>query len=453
MASAVATIGVAGKILARRAISGTGAFRQRMGRRCDPARTGGLYCGSAARRVRAMIVRHRCPKETCVKSGFLYFPENFMWSQAMMIAIEMARWNAAAMSEVDRVGRSLRDKVGDNAAWGVAWEREARRIEAMADEAAREGRHLSAAGHQLRAATYYFIADRFVPPGPDKTRLYRSCLRCFRGGIQYRHPNIARVEVPYEGTTLPGWFMRAPVSGPAPTVCFFDGLDSTKELSILFGGVELALRGIHTLAIDGPGQGEALRLQNIPSRHDYEVPAGAAYDFVTQRADVDPQRVAVMAFSMGGYYAPRAAAFEKRFAACVAWGAHYDYHATWIARRKILEEGGTKVSAPHFQLPWVMGMPDMDAAMQKTERYKLEGVAQRITCPFLVIHGEEDSIAPVAVAKQLFDAVASERKTLKIFTAEEGGAEHCQGDNRFLAATYVADWLADVLKAEPPKPA
>jgi hypothetical protein len=69
--------------------------------------------------------------------------------------------------------------------------------------------------------------------------------------------------------------MKAPVQGRAPTVCFFDGLDSAKELSILFGGVELANRGIHTLAIDGPGQGEALRLQNIPSRYDYEVPAAA----------------------------------------------------------------------------------------------------------------------------------------------------------------------------------
>lgn len=384
-----------------------------------------------------------------MRAGFQYFPENFMWSQGMMIVLEMARWGGAALSEVDRVGRRLKDKVGDNDAWGAEWENEARRIEVMGDEALANRRPLSAAGHYLRAATYYFVGERFVPPGPKKTELYESCLRCFRPGIQWRYPNIERVEVPYEGVTLPAWFMRAPVAERAPAVCFFDGLDSTKELSVLFGGVELALRGIHTLAIDGPGQGEALRLRNIPSRPDYEVPAAAAYDYVAARADVDPKRVAIMAFSMGGYYAPRAAAFEKRFAACVAWGGHFDYHATWIARRKILESGGNRVSAPHFQLPWVMGTPDMDSAMKKTEAYKLAGVAEKITCPFLVTHGADDSISPVANAKLLYDAVSSKRKTLKIFSAEEGGSEHCQGDNRFLGATFVADWLAAELGAHP----
>jgi dipeptidyl aminopeptidase/acylaminoacyl peptidase len=80
----------------------------------------------------------------------------------------------------------------------------------------------------------------------------------------------------------------------------------------------LANRGYHTLAIDGPGQGEALRLRNIPSRYDYEVPGTAAFDYVASRADVDAKRVGVMAFSLGGYYTPRMAAFEKRYAAAVA---------------------------------------------------------------------------------------------------------------------------------------
>ena len=386
-----------------------------------------------------------------MRHWFQYFPENFMWSQGMMIVIEMARWGGSAMSEVDRVGQRLKDKVGDNEAWGAEWEKEARRIEQMGDETQAEGRSFSAASHYLRASTYYFAADRFVRPGPKKTALYESCLRCFRKGIAERYPNIERIEVPYEGRSLPAWFMRAPVKGRAPTVCFFDGLDSGKELSVLYGGVELANRGIHTLAIDGPGQGEALRLRGITSRHDYEVPAGAAYDYVASRPDVDAKRVAVMAFSMGGYYAPRAAAFEKRFAACVAWGGHYDYHATWLTRRKILEAGGTQVSAPHFQLAWVTGTPDLDAAMKFIENYTLAGVAEKIECPFLVIHGEQDSISPLANARKLYDDVRSRHKTLKIFTAEEGGAEHCQGDNRQLAANYVADWLARTLKATPPE--
>jgi len=376
---------------------------------------------------------------------FEYFPGNHMWSQGMMFGIEMQTWGAAALGEIDQIGQKLKAHAGDNEKWWEEWTAMARRIEGFGDVEARAGHELTAGSYYLRAAIYYFCGERFIAPSERKWETYRNCLRCFKMGIARRYPNIERVEVPYANTTLPAWFMKAPVAGKAPTVCFFDGLDSTKELSILFGGVELALRGIHTLAIDGPGQGEALRLRNIPSRPDYEVPAGAAYDYVASRADVDPKRVAVMAFSMGGYYAPRAAAFEKRFAACVAWGGHFDYHATWITRRKILESGGNRVSAPHFQLPWVMGMPDMDSAMKKTELYNLAGVAEKITCPFLVTHGEDDSISPVDNARLLYDTVGSSKKTLKIFTADEGGSEHCQGDNRFLGATYVADWLADNL--------
>jgi dipeptidyl aminopeptidase/acylaminoacyl peptidase len=175
------------------------------------------------------------------------------------------------------------------------------------------------------------------------------------------------------------------------------------------------------------------------------VPAGAAFDYVAQRPDVDPARIAIMGISMGGYYAPRAAAMDPRFAACVAWGGHFDYHESWIRRRREIESGGTRVSAPYFHLLWVLGVADMDAAMKKLEQFRLAGVAERIACPFLCVHGENDTIVPVDYARRLFSAVGAKDKTLHVFDAEEGGSEHCQGDNRILGATFVADWLADRL--------
>jgi dienelactone hydrolase len=376
---------------------------------------------------------------------FEYFPGNHMWSQGMMFGIEMQTWGAAAIGEIDQIGQKLKGHVGDNEKWWHEWTAMAKRIEGFAEAEERAGHPLTAGSYYLRAAVYYFCGERFIAPSERKSETYRSCLRCFQKGIERRLPRIERAEIPYEGTTLPAWLYKAEVSGRAPTVVMFDGLDNAKEMSVLFGGAEIARRGIHVLAIDGPGQGEALRLQGIPSRYDYEVPAQAAYDYLAARTEVDAKRVAVMGFSMGGYYAPRAAAMEPRFAACVAWGGHWDYHESWVRRRRIMESGGTKLSAPPFQLPWVLGMPDMDACMKKLENYRLAGVAERIHCPFYCIHGENDNIVPLEFAQKLFEAVRSKDKTLKVLTAFEGGSEHCQEDNRQVGANLVADWLAERL--------
>ena len=376
---------------------------------------------------------------------FEYFPSNHMWSQGMMFGIEMAAQGAAAIGEIDQIGQRLRGHEGDNERWWAEWTAMAQRIEGFGDAEEALGHRLTSGAYYLRAAIYYFCGERFLPPSERKWETYRSCLRCFRQGIERRYPQIERVEVPYEGTTLPAWLLKADVAGPAPAVVMFDGLDNAKEMSVLFGGVEIARRGIHVLAIDGPGQGEALRLQGIPSRYDYEVPAGAAYDWLSVRSEVDPARIAVMGFSMGGYYAPRAAAMDPRFAACVAWGGHFDYHESWVRRRKIMESGGTKLSAPGFQLPWVLGMPDIDACMRKLEDYRLAGVAEMMTCPFFCLHGENDTIVQLDFAQRLYEAVGSANKTLRVLTAFEGGSEHCQEDNRQVGANIIADWLADNL--------
>jgi dipeptidyl aminopeptidase/acylaminoacyl peptidase len=383
---------------------------------------------------------------SALRHWFEYFPGNHMWSQGMMFAIEMQTYGAAAISEVDQVGQRLMDHQGDNDRWFDEWVALGRKLEGMADAAERDGHALSAGSFYLRASVYYFCGERFKVPGPEKEQAYRDCLRCFEKGIARRYPEVERVEVPYEGQHLPAWFFRAPgAAAKAPAVVCFDGLDNAKELSVFFAGVELARRGIHTLAIDGPGQGEALRLRKIPSRYDYEVPARAALAVMRERPEVDPDRIAVMGFSMGGYYAPRAAAMEPGFAACIAWGGHFDYHEAWTRRRQLMESGSSRISAPKFQLPWVLGVADMDSAMEKLRDFTLAGIAEKMRCPFFCIHGENDTIVPVEFAKRLYEAVGSENKTLRILTAEDFGSEHCQEDNRQIGANIVADWIADTL--------
>jgi naringenin degradation protein FdeB len=232
-------------------------------------------------------------------------------------------------------------------------------------------------------------------------------------------------------------------TGRAPTVVLFDGMDNCKEMSVLFAGLEFARRGMNTLAIDGPGQGEALRLRKIHARHDYEVPGTAAYEFVARRADVDPKKVVIMGYSFGGYYAPRIAAFERRYAACVCLGAlHWDLHAWQSKIREQLKADPKNSAQSNFQFQWILGLDDPDAALERAKEFSLAGVADKITCPVLVTHGENDRVVPVEAAHTLYAALTTGKKALKIFTAEEGGAEHCQVDNRPLGMDYIADWIA-----------
>ncbi|MBI3304502.1 MAG: alpha/beta hydrolase, partial [Deltaproteobacteria bacterium] len=281
-----------------------------------------------------------------------------------------------------------------------------------------------------------------------KVGAYKKAMLCFSQAAARLAPPVERVEIPYEGASLPAYFVPAEgVKSPrAPAVIFFDGLDATKEQLYLIGGRELVKRGLACLIVDGPGTGEALRLRNLHLRPDYERAATAAVDYLETRADVDPQRVGIMAISLGGYYAPRSAACEKRLKACVAWGAIYDYHEVWQRRIAAGVRTGSPVSAPLFQIQWVLGVNSPEAALEKLKAFTLKDVAPQITCPLLIVHGEEDAQIPVADARKLYEATGSVRKQLKILTAAEGGAMHCQLDNFHLAHYYIFDWLADTLR-------
>jgi dipeptidyl aminopeptidase/acylaminoacyl peptidase len=320
------------------------------------------------------------------------------------------------------------------------------RLERAADEAEAAGRTMTAGNCYLRAGMYYFTAERFIIPGPEKREMGAKAIDCQTRGILRRYPNVARVEVPYEnGVTLPALFMKAPgVTGLAPAVVAFDGLDNCKEMSVLFNGLEFAARGWHTLAIDGPGQGESIRLRDIKTRPDYEAAGTAAYEYVARRPEVDASKVAVMGYSFGGYYAPRIVAFEKRYAACVAFGAMHWNMTEWVDTIRRAVKGDAKRSAQsHFQVPWVFGARDLDHAVEMAREFDLAPVAGRIECPLLVVHGENDRIVPLDSAKKLYEAAGSKLKALKVFTAAEGGAEHCQVDNRQAGVDFIADWLAE----------
>jgi esterase/lipase len=197
--------------------------------------------------------------------------------------------------------------------------------------------------------------------------------------------------------------------------------------------------------LDQPGTGEALRLQDLPARIDTEAWASAAVDFLQARDDVDADRIGIVGWSLGGYYAPRAAAFEKRLALCVAWGANHDWGA--VQRRRLEREGERPV--PHYweHVLWVWGFePDTDlqefAAF--ADQVNLEGVVEQITVPFLIAHGQNDRQIPLEYAHRSYEqATNSPKRELRVFTPEEGATEHIGLDHLPHVSTYVADWVAD----------
>lgn len=150
-----------------------------------------------------------------------------------------------------------------------------------------------------------------------------------------------------------------------------------------------------------------------------------------------------MGISMGGYFAPRCAAFEKRFKACVAWGAQFSVFDSWKSR--IEKDFNVPLASPGEWIYWVLGVKTPEEAIKKLENFKLKGVAGKIECSFLIMHGEADAQQPMYVAHNLFNEVGSKDKTLKVFTREEGGSQHCTRDNQTIGTAYFGDWFVNRL--------
>lgn len=377
---------------------------------------------------------------------FEYFPDSYVWSMGVMLAMEQG----GLISEVDDACKPLkplaaRNDAGAQQAWGRAWTGIADRVArvAAADEAA--GHAFSAGAKYHRAALYRFVAERMMSHRDAAwLGVYRAMLADFRRGVALGGDAVEFVEVPFEGGRLPALFTGARDAIAQPCMVVFDGFDVMKEFTFWTGLPQALLRrGVAALVVDHPGVGEALRLRGLTGFHDTERPAAACIDYLSSRADVDPGRIGLMAPSAGGYYTARALAFEPRFACGVLWTGVWDWGA--VVERRLQGELAHSVSSMAEHAQWVFGAADMAALRQTLARMNLGGgVAERITCPVLVTHGGLDRQTPPAEAERVFSAVSSTRKELKIFDAEEGGAEHCQIDNTAIGVDYMADWVAGV---------
>ena len=372
------------------------------------------------------------------------FPGNYVWNLSVNLALAMG----GSMGEIDKANDEVRliaQQGEDNGteAFFSSWGSMADQLIALGEECEARGHGVSAAEKYARATAYYMTAERMQSRdyGPRLT-MYHTMLQTMRRTIDAGHLNVEHVEIAYEGSNFPALFVPGEGEGPRPCMVFCNGLDSVKEMIFLSIRDTFARRGISCLMVDQPGCGEALRLRNLHAVPDSERWASAAFDYLQTRPDVDPSRIGMMGWSLGGYYAPRAAAYESRFALCVAWGANHNWGE--LQTRRLAREGDLPV--PHYwdHVMWVWGQPDMVSFMTLMPKVTLTGHLQNIRVPFLITHGENDRQIPIEYAHQSYaEAVNSPDVELKIFTEHEGGVEHVSADNMEPVRSYIADWIAD----------
>lgn len=375
------------------------------------------------------------------------FP-NYIWNLSVAIAME----SGAQIGEIVDVIAAAKSAAGESADAGTnafmqAWMEKAETLIGLAAEDEAKGRNYSAGKKLERAALYLLNGERMQAHGtPGRLETYKRARDCFDRGTRLGALNCERVEIPLEGgAVMSALWTRAPGAGKKPAVVYCNGLDSNKEL-LYWSWLPhaLAKRGISTLCVDQPGTGEAIRLHNLPATPHAEKWASRAVDWLEQQPEVDSKAIGMTGISLGGHYAPRAVAYEPRFASGACWGANHNWHE--VQYKRLQREGENPV--PHYwgHVFWVFGARDQEDFFEITKDMNLNGHMDRIRVPFLVTHGENDRQISVDYAHQAYAQLTNcPRAELKIFTPREGGVEHVGADNMAFGRDYIADWFAETL--------
>jgi dienelactone hydrolase len=382
---------------------------------------------------------------------FEYFPDNYSWNMAVLMTVQVG----GEMSEIEEACRPLRDDAPKGASskerqvqWFESWCKLADRVRGLADRDRANGHSRSAARKYHRACLYYMAAERQMSHrDPRKMQSYDAMLDAFRLSMELSGNPVEFVDVPYEKTVLPSLYVAPPTAEPGACMIVFDGFDVSKEWAFLSDlTTELSARNIGCLHVDHPGCGAALRKLKLSAIADIERAATACVDWLSERPEIDPKRIGIIAPSLGGYYAFRSAAFEPRLACAVAHGARWDNDGS---HGRILRNPGAARSIADWldHAMWYYGTSTEQETAKAIAAMSLEGgVAERIRCPVLVAHGGNDRQVPLEQATTMVErAINSPRRDLKVFDATEGGIEHCGVDNMSIQIDYMADWIAEVL--------
>jgi dienelactone hydrolase len=385
-------------------------------------------------------------------------------------AFGAAEYGGSLFGEVLAVASRI--KPGDYDSWYDAWNDIADRIAKEADDQLERSHRISARDSFLRATSYYQASEFFLHGDPKDARIaraYRLSTDCYKQCAKLHEPAIEPMEIPYDDTHLPGYFHYADKAGqPRPTLITHTGFDGSAEEMHVSGARAAVERGYNVLVFDGPGQYGPLHRQGLAFRPDWEKVVGPVVDFALKQPSVDPKRIALMGVSLGGYLAPRAAAFEPRLAALIANDGVYDFAAPirahiptdkWEAFEKALKaeeapridqmldtmmKGSPTARWSITHGMWATGAKSPRGFVAKMLDFNLRGgVAEAIKCPTLICDAEGDLFFK-GQPQELYDHLTC-RKTIVRFTTAEGAGAHCQVGASRLAFARIFDWLDETM--------
>ncbi len=380
---------------------------------------------------------------------FAAWPSAPVYSTAFYRLVGEAASGGADFDEVffaaERIGSSPTDK---------AWTRElasSGRGLLRRSHALKRRDQLLSRGLALRGQNYLRAAEYFISPQGStlaaKVAMYREVREGFARATHGGSPTVRAVRIPYGPHRLYGYLVE-PITrrGQAPAVLFFGGSDTVGEQLLLKAALRFAERGLATLILDGPGMGATLRFLRLPGRYDYETVARAGFDWLQKISWIDHRRIAIVGLSLGGYYAARSAAFERRARACVIWSGPYNLTADAAFNARSTDPASRTKAISQFL--WVIGGNSKARLAAQFPKFNLTGIVHRIACPTLLIYGADDDLVPLSDARRV-EAELKVPKTIHIVPSGTPGATHCQSDHLPSAWEPMLPWLVEELGHPP----
>jgi pimeloyl-ACP methyl ester carboxylesterase len=354
-----------------------------------------------------------------------------------------------------------RIKEGDGISWMLEWTKTADHLQDVAELFLNSGHTLSARTTFTRASNYYRQADFFLHETAEQkvqaAAISNKAIACFHRGIKFFPGQLSYERVAYEETTLPTYFWRAsPNVRNAPTLIVHSGFDGTAEEVLLWFGQDGIERGYNIIALEGPGQGSVIRNTGLGFRHDWENVVSPVIDHYIGRPEIDPGRIALLGHSIGGYLAPRAAAFEPRIVACIANDGVFNLNEAlcrmmnWDARD---DDEWNKVAFERIRTDlalrwwivdgmWKFGAKTPRDILRTTVPYDLSGCVKNIHCHVLVMKAERDHMFP-GQPEQLYKQLDCPKHFLE-FTNEYGAGEHTHVGAVGISNALIYNWLDTV---------